>query len=103
MALGVRTVECIVAIEVDQCQLCLADLQEGVDNETFSAQEGAYVYMHIYLSSSGWDCVFHTIIIGLISLLFKNRYLNVLLSESIDCLRWAGAEAPMVREHRKAF
>ena len=30
---GVRTVECIVASEVDQCQLCLADLQEGVDNE----------------------------------------------------------------------
>ena len=33
MALGVRRVECIVASEVDQCQLCLADMQEGVDNE----------------------------------------------------------------------
>ena len=33
MALGIWTVECIVASEVDQCQLCLADLQEGVDNE----------------------------------------------------------------------
>ena len=33
VARGVRTVECIVANEVDQCQLCLVDLQEGVDNE----------------------------------------------------------------------
>ena len=33
IALGIWTVECIVASEVDQCQLCLADLQEGVDNE----------------------------------------------------------------------
>ena len=33
MALGIWTVECIVASEVDQCQLCLADLQEGIDDE----------------------------------------------------------------------
>ena len=33
MARGVRTVECIVASEVHQCQLCLVDMQKGVDNE----------------------------------------------------------------------
>ena len=33
VARGVRTVECIVATEVVQCQLCPVDLQEGVDNE----------------------------------------------------------------------
>jgi len=32
VARGIRTVECIVASEVDQCQLCLVDMQEGVDN-----------------------------------------------------------------------
>ena len=29
----VLTVECIVASEVDQCQLCPVDLKEGADNE----------------------------------------------------------------------
>ena len=33
VARGVRTVECIVASEVDQRQLCPVDLQEGADNE----------------------------------------------------------------------
>ena len=33
VARGVLTVECIVASEVDQCQLCPVDMQEGADNE----------------------------------------------------------------------
>ena len=33
VARGVLTVECIVAIEVYQCQLCPFDMQEGADNE----------------------------------------------------------------------
>ena len=33
VAWGVRTDECIVSIEVDQCQLCPVDLHEGANNE----------------------------------------------------------------------
>ena len=33
VARGVLTVECIVGSEVDQCQLCAVDMQEGADNE----------------------------------------------------------------------
>ena len=33
VARGVLTVECIVASEVDQCQLCPVDMEEGADNE----------------------------------------------------------------------
>ena len=33
VARGVLTVKCIVASEVDQCQLCPVDMQEGEDNE----------------------------------------------------------------------
>ena len=33
VARGVLTVECIVASEVDQCQVCPVDLKEGADNE----------------------------------------------------------------------
>ena len=40
---GVRTVECIVASEVDQCQLCLVDMQKGVDNEACIQNNDLYV------------------------------------------------------------
>ena len=33
VARGVRTDECRVAGQVDQCQLCPVDLKEGADNE----------------------------------------------------------------------
>ena len=33
VARDVLTVECIVGSEVDQCQLCPIDMQEGGDNE----------------------------------------------------------------------
>ena len=33
VARGVRTVDCIIASKVDQCQLCPVDLKEGADNE----------------------------------------------------------------------
>ena len=52
MIVHVHTCTCTYTSEVDQCQLCPAHLQEGVDNEAWPA---TYNSMHVHVLSRR-DC-----------------------------------------------
>ena len=54
VARGVRTVECIVASEVDQCQLCLVDMQKGVDSEACIQNNDLLCVVNIKFMHEGW-------------------------------------------------